>query len=380
MKKLAIIGASIHQEPLIQKAKSMGIETHVFAWKAGDIGERSADFFYPISITEKEQILEQCKKIGIDGICSIGSDLAMVAVNYVADAMHLTGNSLETMQVSTNKHLMRQVFDEHNDPSPRSIMIEKASDVEAAGLKYPIIIKPTDRSGSRGIMKLKTPEGLDEAIRCAAKQSFEKKALAEEFAEGLEYSVECISWQGEHHFLAMTKKYTTGAPHFIETGHLQPAEVGPEALACVKAVTNHALCSLGIKNGASHTEIKIDSDGVIRIIEIGGRMGGDFIGSRLVELSTGVDFLRAVIDVALGTVPDLSSKGTGGTAAVRFVLSKEDLCVFEDLKKTHPEYIVEYDIGDVTGEVTDSSTRFGYYIMRASTAEQLAFYLPKEKA
>ena len=84
MKKLAIIGASYLQEPLIEKARSLGYQTHVFAWKTGDIGERTADFFYPLSIVEKEKILERCREIGIDGICTIASDLAVVTVNYVA--------------------------------------------------------------------------------------------------------------------------------------------------------------------------------------------------------------------------------------------------------------------------------------------------------
>ena len=84
MKKLAIIGASYLQEPLIEKAKSMGIETHVFAWAAGDVGEKSADYFYPISIVEKDEILKRCREIGIDGICTIASDLAVITVNYVA--------------------------------------------------------------------------------------------------------------------------------------------------------------------------------------------------------------------------------------------------------------------------------------------------------
>lgn len=85
MKKLAIIGASYLQEPLIEKAKSMGIETHVFAWAAGDVGEKSADYFYPISIVEKDEILKRCREIGIDGICTIASDLAVITVNYVAN-------------------------------------------------------------------------------------------------------------------------------------------------------------------------------------------------------------------------------------------------------------------------------------------------------
>ena len=314
MKKLAIIGASYLQLPLIEKAKSMSIETHVFAWAANDVGETAADHFYPISIVEKEQILDKCRQIGIDGICSIASDLAMLAVNYVAEKMGLTGNSMECTLRSTNKHLMRQAFEQHGDPSPKSLLVECVDDLRSVPLHYPVIVKPTDRSGSRGITKLDSPNGLAEAIENAKSQGFEKKALVEEFATGQEYSVEYISWQGEHHFLALTHKYTTGAPGFIETGHLEPAPVSEETVERVKAAVSHALNSLGIRYGASHSELKIDADGRIMLIEIGGRMGGDFIGSDLVELSTGVDYVRAVIDAALGERPVLTRSARSAAA------------------------------------------------------------------
>lgn len=93
MKKLAIIGANDFQRQLILKAKDMGLETHVFAWEDGAVGKANADYFYPISIIEKEQILEKCKEIGIDGICSIASDLAVLTVDYVAEKMGLNANS-----------------------------------------------------------------------------------------------------------------------------------------------------------------------------------------------------------------------------------------------------------------------------------------------
>ena len=194
MKKLAIIGASYLQEPLIEKAKNMGIETHVFAWKAGDVGEKSADFFYPISIVEKDEILKKCREIGVDGICSIASDLAAITVNYVAHEMRLVGNSPRCAMISTNKHLMRQAFEENGDPSPKSILVASIDDLNEIKLKYPIIVKPIDRSGSRGITKLLTEDGLEEAIENAKKQGFEKKALIEEFVTGQEYSVDIVFW------------------------------------------------------------------------------------------------------------------------------------------------------------------------------------------
>lgn len=379
MRKLAIIGASELQEPLIRKAKSMGVETHVFAWAAGDVGEKSADVFYPISIVEKEKILEVCREVGVDGICSIASDLAMITVGYVADALGLVGNTPDAVERSTNKHLMRAAFERGGDPSPRSILADADTDLDALDLTYPVIVKPTDRSGSRGIFKLEGPELLSSAVEAALGQSFEKKVLIEEFAGGREYSVEFISYRGDHRFLALTQKFTTGAPHFIETGHLEPAQVNAETLERVKAVVVHALDTLGLKNGASHSELKIDEDGRIRIIEIGGRMGGDFIGSDLVELSTGYDFVRAVAEVALGEKPALpESIAPKAASAVRFIFSAADAEAFARLQREHPEFIVDSDIRPCGGEVTDSSNRFGHFLMRAGTAAELLPYLPAE--
>ncbi len=376
MKKLAIIGASYLQAPLIRKAKEMGLETHVFAWETGDVGESLADHFYPISIVEKDAITEKCRELAVDGICTIATDLGAVTVNYVAHQLGLTCNSPEATKRSTNKHLMRQAFEAGGDPSPKSFLVDLNSDLEALPLSFPVIVKPTDRSGSRGICRLECPEGLRAAVRSAMDQSFEKKALVEEYLDGQEYSVECISFRGEHHFLTMTKKYTTGDPHYIETGHLEPAGVDPATLERVRGIVFHALDSLGLENGASHTELKIDANGRIGLIEIGGRMGGDMIGSALVHLSTGIDFTRGVIQVALGHAPDLTKSHPDRAAAVRFVFSAADLEVLERIKRENPEYLVDEDVGEITeDEVTDSSTRFGYFLFAADSARELTPYL-----
>lgn len=363
---LAIIGASYLQMPLIEKAKQMGYTTHVFAWECGDVGEYAADHFYPISIVEKDEILEVCRKVGIQGICSIASDLAMLTVNYVADALGLPGNSLDATARSTNKHLMRKAFEKGGDPSPKSIPVDENTDLAALKLQYPVIVKPTDRSGSRGIYKLESGDALAEAVKSAMDAGFEKKALIEEFAQGQEYSVEYISDNGIHHFLAMTLKYTTGAPHFIETGHLQPAPVDENTLQRVKEVIPHALNSLGITTGASHSEIKIAEDGTIRIIEIGGRMGGDCIGSDLVRYSTGYDFVRMVIDTACGREPDFTKVCEPHPVAVRFIFTQEDMDSFEKLKAEQPERLLKVvDLHpENIGHITDSSNRAGCYLYR----------------
>ncbi len=363
-KNLAIIGASYLQLPLINKAKEMGYVTHVFAWAANDVGEEAADYFYPISITEVDQIAEKCKEIGICGICSIATDLGNYTVNYVANKLGLPGNTMECTRMSTNKHLMRRAFERCGDPSPKSVLVDLNTDLTKINLEYPVIVKPTDRSGSRGIFKLESPIKLEKAVKAAIDAGFEKKALIEEFVEGQEYSVEGITFNGVHHILAMTLKFTTGAPHFIETGHLEPAPVDDDVFQKTAGIVMHALDSLGIKNSASHSEVKIDTNGRIKIIEIGGRMGGDCIGSDLVWYSTGIDYLRAVIQVACGIEPNLNVEHNPIPVKVNFMFSMDDVKAMNRIKETDAFIKEVAFFPENIGKASDSSNRAGCYIVR----------------
>lgn len=377
MKKIAIIGASSFQKPLIEKAKEKGFETHVFAWATDDVGEKIADYFYPISITEKEKILEECKRIGIDSICTIGSDLGTIAVNYVANNLGLNCNTMECTKLSTNKHEMRLAFERNNVPSPKSFLVNSCNDLDNVTLIYPLIVKPTDRSGSRGINKVNNSSELKVAINKAIDLSFEKKALVEEFVSGEEYSVECISFHGNHNLLAMTKKYTTGAPHFVETGHMEPAIKTNFDYDDVRSIVFNALDSLKISNGASHTELKISEDGSIKIIEIGARMGGDFIGSHLVRLSKGIDFVAAVIDVSLNIKPNVKSC-LDYVSYVHFIIDKTDLELLEMIKNNYANNLVCYEIEKINDdEITESSKRHGYFILCTKNIRKLEMILGK---
>lgn len=375
MKKIVIIGANSFQNPLILKAKEMGYETHVFAWQDGSIGERTADYFYPISIVEKDEILEKCREIQPDAVVTIASDLANITVQYVASRLGLPSNSDENILISTNKYAMRQAFMDNGVASPKFAKVSEETDLAeaTAQMTYPVIVKPTDRSGSRGITKVNQVDEIPAAVKAAIENSFEKCAIIEEFIDGEEYSCECVSYGGKHHVLAVTKKYTTGYPHFIETGHMEPAPISKELRDKVAAEIPKALDALQIQNGASHSEFKITDEGEVRIIEIGSRMGGDCIGSHLVHLSTGYDFVKMVIQTALGEEPTLISEHGPKYAGIRFIFNKEDLKVYEDVQKNQPqliEYVSEIEeVGE--HEVVDSSTRFGYFIIVADSEQEV---------
>lgn len=299
--KLAVIGASYLQLPIVRKAKQMGIEVHCFAWADGAVCKDVADYFYPIDVKEKEKILELCERIGINGITTIAADLPVPTINYVASRMGLISNPDDYSAITTNKFLMRQCFMQNGVPSPRYTLVTSNGSYDGIqGFEFPLIVKPTDRSGSKGVEKILDPVQLDAAVKRAQDVSFKHEAIIEEFVTGREISVESISFEGKHYILQITDKVTTGAPFFVELEHHQPSSLPEETKVQVRQIVLHALDALHIEYGASHSEMKITENGEIKVIEIGARMGGDFIGSDLVQLSTGYDFLKGVINVALG--------------------------------------------------------------------------------
>ena len=371
MKKIVIIGANDFQNQLILKAKEMGFETHVFAWQDGSIGEKTADYFYPISIVEIDAILEKCREIQPDAVTTIASDLANITVSKVAAGLGLPGNTPECIEISTNKYAMRSAFKKAGLPTPAFYKVDHVTD-ELYQMQLPIIVKPTDRSGSRAITRVERHEDLQEAVRNAIDQSFEKKAIIEEYLSGQEYSMEAISYEGTHTCLAVTKKFTTEDPHYIEIGHLQPAPLEPELKEKIIKEIFRALDALKIRNGASHSEFRVDENGKVHIIEIGSRMGGDCIGSHLVPLSTGQDFVKMVVQTAAGEKPELNCRPLQKCSAIRFIMDQKDLETLKHIEEKYPQNVVEKVLEGQPGThpVTDSSSRFGFYIFQTDTMEE----------
>ncbi len=365
-RKLAIIGGSYLQLPAVLKAQDDGFEVHCFAWADGAVCKDVANFFYPISIREKDDILEVCRKVGIDGVFTIASDLAVPTVNYIAEKLGLPGNEYAWSGTMTNKYLMREAFLKADIPSPRFFKV-KAGDTLPDIDGRTVIVKPTDRSGSRGVEKVTAADELEKAVGFAIGQSLEGCAIIEDFIEGREISVESISFEGKHHVLQITDKVTTGEPFFIELAHHQPSNLPEEIQQKVRMLVPKVLNALHIRIGASHTEIKITPSGELMVVETGARMGGDFIGSHLVRLSTGYDFLKATVMAATGVfeAPQITASAYSGV----YFLSKEN----EHLKQyfLHPEMVPETVESKITSptlkEIRSSADRSGYLIYRSET-------------
>lgn len=367
-KKIAIIGASYLQLPLVIKARGMGLETLCFAWQDGAVAQNVCDRFFPVSVTEKGQILDICRTERIAAVTSIASDVAVPTVAYVATSLNLIGNTPESAYISTNKYAMRQALCKSSVRCPAFMKVTNLQDLagKTAALRFPLIVKPCDRSGSAGVTKVETAETLVSATKIALALSLGHEAIIEEFIAGTEVSVESISWQGTHYILAITDKVTSGAPHFVEVAHHQPSRHLAATQTEIRCQTLAALTALGINNGASHAEFLITAKGQVYVTEVGARMGGDFIGSDLVKLSTGYDFLKGVVDVACGSFspPKQDIRSRSGCCSGVWFFSKNTPQVLDYIQKQnqHPE-IVRAEVSTLElPELTKSADRSGYFI------------------
>lgn len=375
MKRLFIIGASILQLPAILKAKEMGLYVGVADYNPNAVGISFADEYFNVSTIDEEGIYRAAKEFKADGIMTLATDMPMRALAYACEKLNLIGIKYDTALKCTDKLEMIKAFEKNKVAHPWFYSINNELELNKIDgkIKFPCITKPTDNSGSRGVMTVNSLEELKKAVSYSFSNSKSKKIIIEEMLIGNEVSVEVIVYKGIVHILQITDKLTTGAPHFVETGHSQPSKLEKNIIEKIKEVATEAVKAVGIDNGPAHVEMMVTNEGP-KMIELGARLGGDCITTHLVPLSTGVDMVKATIDICLGENPDLKIK-YNKAAAIRFILSEEGIIEKISGEKeahkvsgiTNIEFMKQ--VGDKVKKVESSNDRLGYIISQNEKVE-----------
>lgn len=364
-RRLAVLGANAPLLPFYKHARELDIEIIGIAWKEGAVCKQYCDRFYPISFSDKEAVLDVCQKEHIDGITSFSLESALPTVIYVATQMNLVSNSMECLELTLNKFTMRNAFEKAGIPVPRYYMVMEKEDFNNIEIRFPAIIKPVDSGGSQGVNKVNNLKELEDAYSYAKDHSRTKTVIVEEFIDGREFSVEYISCNGVHHNLQITDKVTSGAPHFVEMQHHQPADINQETANRIREMVEKALTTLKIQNSPSHTEIKLNSCGELYIIEVGPRQGGDYITSDLVRLSTGYDMVHGAVNLALGnfTTPQLSKSMHSGVYF--YCQLAPEIGDFILHHNDYPEIVECEYIDEPLPEVHSNADRGGYLLYQS---------------
>ena len=290
-----------------KNAQEMNIETHCFSNVEPEFIHETMDSFHNISIFEKDAIVSICRELGINGVIAT-TELTISIAAYVAQQLGTPGLPYDISLVITNKYRNRKAcMDLNLLHQPQFAEIRDAKELENNIDVYPIIVKPTSNGGKQGITVVQNKEELLEAFNYAKDRSGTNPVIIEEYLiGGKEYSVESISCNGKHFVIQVTEKISSGPPHCVELGHQQPADLTKKMRVDVEQAVIEGLKAIGIDNTTCHTEIKIIEDRVY-LIEFNARPGGDHIAWPLTTLSTGYEYIKGAIDVALGTFNDIDT-------------------------------------------------------------------------
>ena len=362
--KIAVIGANYQYLSFYKQTKALGYEIYSFARAVDDNPCWGiADHYYDLAFKDKDKILEVCKKERVQGVTTFLLESALPCMYFVAEGLGTPCNSKECQEITANKFNMREQMCKYGISIPSYQLVRSKTDKIV--IPYPIIVKPADNGGSRGVTLAKTEEELGVALDRAFGYSPNQTVLIEQFIDGREFSVESITCKGKHYVLQITDKVTTGAPYFVEMAHHQPADLTEKQRQDITNLTIQMLDALKIENSAGHTEVKMDANGIPYIIEMGPRMGGDYISSDLVRLSTGYDYVKGVLEVATGQFVE-PAFGEQKCSGVYFLCeeTKSKVLPYIQNRDKYP-FIVDADIWGEIQPVKCNSDRGGYFIYQS---------------
>jgi len=376
MKKLLIIGASILQLPAIKRAKELGYYVGVIDYDPNAVGIPYADEYFNVSTIDIEGVTKTAREFCPDGIMTLATDMPMRSIAAACEALGLPGISFDTAVKSTDKSEMIRAFAANGVEHPWFYVLSRPEELDGVidRIDFPCITKPTDNSGSRGVMLVHDRNMLREAVAYSSQNGRGGSVIVEEYLQGPEVSVEIITLDGEPHVLNVTDKLTTGAPHFVEMGHSQPSALRKDHLEAIRDLACRAVKAVGIQNGPAHVEIILTKKGP-RMVELGARMGGDCITTHLVPLSTGVDMIEATIRLSSGEMPDIEPKFLKGSAIRYFNPPKGRIKAITGIKEAEQiegirEISFVKQVGDTVGSIGSSTDRAGFVIAQAETPEE----------
>lgn len=370
MKKILILGAGEMQVPIIIKCNSLGYQTIVTDYSENAPGFTEASVPLVIDTLDTEKNLEVAKEFQVDGVLTT-SDAAVNTVAYICEKLSLPGLSRTAAKIATNKYLQREILYKNNLFSPRLVKTSKLGDVEnkIANWTFPLVVKPVDSSASRGVIRVNAVKELRPAFTEAQKYSTSGNIIIEEFLKGTEYSVESITQHGITSVIAITEKYLIkDSDFFVEERHIIPANLH---ILQKENIINYVKRIIGlfqINNSATHIEIMLTKTGPV-LIELGARLGGDYITSHLVPLSTGVDMEKNIILLALNEKIEVSPT-LNKFAGIQFLHGKNYQSAKEILEEDNSWIKSEFKKFK-DSPVKNSLDRLGYFIFQEESRERL---------
>lgn len=385
MKKILLLGGSQQQIVAIETAKKMGYYTVLCDFLEDNPGQYVADIFYLVSTTDKEAILEVAKKENIDGILAYASDPAAPTAAYVAEKLNLQTSPYESVEILCNKDKFRKFLKDNNFNTPNACgysNIEDALyDINNNMFKFPIIVKPVDSSGSKGVSRIDKDSDIQKLLNYAMSYSKSKRIIVEEYVEKFGYQIagDGLSIDGKLIFRSFANDHFNPkcVNPFVPISASFPYNMPNEIHEKIHDEIQRLLTLLNMKNTTYNFDIRIDKDYNVYLMEIAPRDGGNYI-PQIIKYGTGVDLVELSIKCAMGEkIDNFELKKFSGYYSYYAVHSlKDGILDYVDIRTDVLEnnivenYIIKKS-GDEIKAFTGSNTTLGCLLMKFNSLEEM---------
>jgi len=366
-----VFGGDDLQLSIIKKCISNNLFTVIIDPNPNAKGKEIAHAFEVVAGNDFEKTCQVIEKYNIKAIITAATDKPLIMMAEIAEKYNFIFFSKNTAIKSTDKYLMKTQFQMHHIPCANGFL----SDSIDSSLSFPVIVKPRDNSGSRGVFYCSSQEDAERAIVESLSYSKKDTILIEEVIEGREFSIESLHCNNVTTVVQYTEKITTLFPYNVELGHIQPAQLSDEEKRKINKIIERIAKALEFENCVSHTELKINDKGIF-VIETSPRLGGDFITSTLTQLSTDFDIEQALIDISLGKniLPEIKANSYCGIFYFNFKEGiVEKVKDFSDIFNSNSiqELKCILSSGFKIKLIKNSLDRYGHFIITAHSREEL---------
>ena len=377
---LLVLAGGPFQLPIIHAAKRRGLRVVLFDGSADAVGFAHADDGAVVDIADPVAAVEAARRVDPDGVAAIVNEVSVTTTAAIAAALGLPGLDPETAANCTDKFRMRQCFERAGLPVPRYEAVATLDEATAAVARigFPMVVKPVDSSGSRGVRRVESLAELAPALELALSNSRQRRAILESFLDGTECTVETFTVDGVTHVLGMSDKVHLPFPHCVSISLHYPPFFEQSTQMAIAAAAAAAIDATGMRNGPGHVEVIVTSGGPV-VVEVAARGGGYRIFSDILVRISGVDPVEGVIDLAMGQAPDATP--TCRRAAVLRFFNPQTTGILREVSGLDEarripnvlDIVVEAQVGKPLGGITRDGERPGYIITIADTrAEAVA--------
>ncbi|MBF0522450.1 MAG: ATP-grasp domain-containing protein [Candidatus Omnitrophica bacterium] len=374
-KKLLVIGAGLAQVDAIQKAKDLGYDILASDGSSKAEGLKVANEARVLDVKDIEGNLAWAKEAKIDGVISYASDITLPTVLAIREALVLPGLGRQPMEISLDKSQQRVRFKKAGLAQPDFDIVENLEDFKKVlkRMGLPLVSKPVDNAGSRGVTLIFEMSQVDVAFQMAKEHTKVGKILVEQYIEGTELTVEGFSVDKKHHILTISDKYKPAGPYRVATQLAYPADITDKQEKQVIDLMTAAYDVMGVDNTPTHSEVIINDKGP-HIVEVGCRGGGFYVFTRVVEAVSGYDIVGNWTRLCAGDVTELVERKRRGVVLRFYAAKPGKLVSVKGLDKAKAIKGVQTDLfvrpGDTVPELKTDGSRTGWMITRGKDRKE----------